>query len=159
MTDPRADLQVDGGGRERLRCPTDGIRGASVRESVVFSGSIVKLIEGGCNGVASTLWRAGAVAVGPRNSVRAEGPQRVSFLPSTYTRSFAKRQATFVYRAVAWRHHLFHSEESKRQLVEISETFSMRELGMCTWCYMRNPVKTKRITRRADLTGRRTISA
>jgi class I fructose-bisphosphate aldolase len=53
----------------------------------------------------------------------------------------------------------FGSEESKRQLVEIAETFQhAHELGLCTilWCYMRNPAfKTKEADYHvaADLTG------
>ena len=53
----------------------------------------------------------------------------------------------------------FGSEESKRQLQEIAETFQQaHELGMCTmlWCYLRNPAfKTKEADYHvaADLTG------
>src|SRR5262249_42948427 len=53
----------------------------------------------------------------------------------------------------------FGSEESKRQLVEISEVFQhAHELGLCTilWCYLRNAAfKTKEADYHvsADLTG------
>jgi fructose-bisphosphate aldolase, class I len=127
--------------------------------------NIVKLaIEGGCNAVASTLGVLGSVA--------RRYAHRIPFLlklnhneflsyPNAYdqikfgavTQAFemgAQGVGATIY---------FGSEESKRQIVEVTEAFQeAHELGMFTvlWCYLRNPAfKTKEndFHVSADLTG------
>jgi class I fructose-bisphosphate aldolase len=127
--------------------------------------NIVKLaIEGGCNAVASTLGVLGSVA--------RRYAHRIPFLlklnhneflsyPNAYdqikfgavTQAFemgAQGVGATIY---------FGSEESKRQIVEVTEAFQeAHELGMFTvlWCYLRNPAfktKEKDFHVAADLTG------
>jgi class I fructose-bisphosphate aldolase len=127
--------------------------------------SIVKLaIEGGCNGVASTLGVLGAVARKYAHKIpfvlKVNHNEFLSY-PNTYDQiRFASVKQAFDMGAVGVGATIyFGSEESKRQLVEISETFQhAHELGLCTilWCYMRNPAfKTKQADYHvaADLTG------
>ncbi len=127
--------------------------------------NIVKLaIEGGCNAVPSTLGVLGSVA--------RKYAHRIPFLlklnhneflsyPNAYdqikfgavTQAFemgAQGVGATIY---------FGSEESKRQIVEVTESFQeAHELGMFTvlWCYLRNPAfktKEKDFHVAADLTG------
>jgi fructose-bisphosphate aldolase, class I len=136
---------------------------------VYFDGeNIVKLaIEGGCNAVASTL---GVLA-----SVCRRYAHRIPFIlkinhnefisyPNSYDQIlFASVEQAFNMGAVAVGATIyFGSEESKRQIQEISDAFSAaHELGMATilWCYLRNPAfnKTKEggpdYHLAADLTG------
>src|SRR6476660_4062407 len=127
--------------------------------------NIVKLaIEGGCNAVASTL--------GVLSFVSRKYAHKIPFIlkfnhnefisyPNTYDQiRFASVKQAFDMGAVGVGATIyFGSEESKRQIVEISETFQhAHELGMCTilWCYLRNPAfKTKEADYHvaADLTG------
>ena len=126
---------------------------------------IVELaIEGGCNGVASTLGVLGAVA---RNYAH-----RLPFIlkfnhnelltyPNKYDQVFfAQVEQAYDMGAVAVGATIyFGSPESSRQIVEVSEAFkTAHELGMATilWCYTRNNAfKTKEADYHvsADLTG------
>jgi fructose-bisphosphate aldolase, class I len=127
--------------------------------------NIVKLaIEGGCNAVASTLGVLGSVA--------RKYAHRIPFLLKfnhneflSYPNSFDQirfaniKQAFEMGAAGVGATVYFGSEESKRQLQEVTEMFAQaHELGMFTvlWCYLRNPAfKTKEADYHvaADLTG------
>jgi class I fructose-bisphosphate aldolase len=127
--------------------------------------NIVKLaIEGGCNAVASTLGVLGSVA--------RKYAHRIPFMlkfnhneflsyPNSYDQiRFASIKQAFDMGAMAVGATIyFGSEESKRQLQEVTEMFQQaHELGMCTvlWCYLRNAAfKTKETDYHvaADLTG------
>jgi class I fructose-bisphosphate aldolase len=127
--------------------------------------NIVKLaIEGGCNAVASTLGVLGSVA--------RKYAHRIPFLlklnhnefltyPNTYDQiKFASVRQAFDMGAMGVGATIyFGSEESKRQIQEVTEMFQhAHELGMFTvlWCYLRNPAfKTKDADYHvaADLTG------
>jgi len=127
--------------------------------------NIVKLgIEGGCNAVASTLGVLGAVARRYAHKV----PLIVKFnhnefisYPNTYDQiRFASVKQAFDMGAQGVGATIyFGSEESKRQIQEVSEMFQQaHELGLFTvlWCYLRNPAfKTKDTDYHvaADLTG------
>jgi class I fructose-bisphosphate aldolase len=127
--------------------------------------NIVKLaLEGGCNGVASTLGVLGSVA--------RKYAHRIPFLlkfnhnefisyPNSYDQiRFANIKQAFEMGAMGVGATIyFGSEESKRQLQEVTEMFHRaHELGMFTvlWCYLRNAAfKTKEADYHvsADLTG------
>jgi len=127
--------------------------------------NIVKLaIEGGCNGVASTLGVLGAVA--------RRYAHRVPFIlkinhnelltyPNTFDQVlFASIDQAFDMGAAAVGATIyFGSEESSRQITEISECFAYaHELGLATilWCYLRNSAFKKDgrdYHSSADLTG------
>jgi class I fructose-bisphosphate aldolase len=126
---------------------------------------IVELaIEGGCNGVASTLGVLGSVA--------RKYAHRIPFIVKinhnellTYPNRY--KQVVFAQVEQAWdlgaaavgATIYFGSEDCDRELVEISEAFSRaHELGMATvlWCYLRNPAFKKDgvdYHSAADLTG------
>ncbi len=127
--------------------------------------NIVRLaIEGGCNAVASTFGVLGAVA--------RRFAHKIPFVVKinhnellTYPNKFdqilfgtvdqAKDMGAVAVGATVY----FGSEESTRQITEISQAFAYaHELGMATilWCYLRNPkFKTKEgdMHAAADLTG------
>jgi class I fructose-bisphosphate aldolase len=127
--------------------------------------NIVKLaIEGGCNAVASTL--------GVLSSVARRYAHKIPFIlkfnhnefisyPNTYDQiMFASVRQAFDMGAVGVGATIyFGSEESKRQIQEVSARFQQaHELGMFTvlWCYLRNSAfKTKEADYHlaADLTG------
>ncbi len=109
--------------------------------------NIVKLaIEGGCNAVASTLGVLGVVA--------RKYAHKIPFLVKlnhnelmTYPNKFDQimfanvQQAADMGAAAVGATIYFGSEESSRQIMEVSEAFHMaHELGMATvlWCYLRN---------------------
>ena len=121
-------------------------------------------IEGGCNGVASTLGVLGAVA--------RKYAHRIPFLLKfnhneflSYPNSFDQIRFANIKQAFEMGAQgvgatiYFGSEESKRQLQEVTQMFHhAHELGMFTvlWCYLRNPAfKTKEADYHlaADLTG------
>ncbi len=109
--------------------------------------NIVKLaIEGGCNGVASTLGVLGAVARKYAHKIpfilKINHNELLTY-PNSYDQIlFAQVQQAFDMGAVAVGATIyFGSDRSDRQIVEISEAFQMaHELGMVTvlWCYLRN---------------------
>jgi len=109
--------------------------------------NIVKLaIEAGCNAVASTLGVLGAVSRKYAHKI----PFIVKFnhnelltYPNTYDQIFfAQIEQAFDLGAVGAGATIYYgSEESNRQITEVSEAFRMaHELGMFTvlWCYLRN---------------------
>ncbi len=129
------------------------------------SENIVKLaIEGGCNAVASTL--------GVLGSVSRKYAHRIPFIlklnhneflsyPNSYDqiRFASVKQASDMGAVGVGATVYFGSEESKRQIVEVSEMFQQaHELGLFTvlWCYTRNAAfktKDKDYHLSADLTG------
>lgn len=127
--------------------------------------NIVKLaIEGGCNGVASTLGVLGAVNRKYAHRipfiVKLNHNEFISY-PNTFDQiMFASVDQAFDMGAVAVGATIyFGSEESARQIVEVSEAFHRaHELGLVTilWCYLRNPAFStaeKDFHVSADLTG------
>jgi len=140
--------------------------GASfARNPDYFDGeNIVKLaIEGGCNAVASTYGVLGAVA--------RKYAHKIPFLVKinhnellTYPNKFDQimfgtvRQALVMGAAAVGATIYFGSEESGRQIVEVSRAFAhAHEMGLATvlWCYLRNNAfkKDKDYHVSADLTG------
>jgi class I fructose-bisphosphate aldolase len=126
--------------------------------------NIVKLaIEGGCNAVASTFGVLGSVA--------RKYAHRIPFIVKinhnellTYPNRFDQvlfgtvEQAYDMGAAAVGATIYFGSDQSTRQIVEISQAFAKaHELGMATvlWCYLRNPAfkKDKDYHVSADLTG------
>ncbi|HEX3646399.1 MAG TPA: class I fructose-bisphosphate aldolase [Vicinamibacterales bacterium] len=127
--------------------------------------NIVKLaIEGGCNGVASTLGVLGAVARKYAHKIpfllKFNHNEFLSY-PNAFDQiKFASVRQAFEMGAMGVGATIyFGSEESKRQLQEVTTAFEKaHELGMFTvlWCYLRNPAfKTKDVDYHlaADLTG------
>jgi class I fructose-bisphosphate aldolase len=127
--------------------------------------NIVKLaIEGGCNAVASTLGVLGMCARKYAHQIpfilKFNHNEFLSY-PNSYDQiRFASIKQGFEMGAAGVGATIyFGSEESKRQLQEVSEMFQQaHELGMFTvlWCYLRNPAfKTKDVDYHlaADLTG------
>jgi class I fructose-bisphosphate aldolase len=127
--------------------------------------NIVKLaIEGGCNMVASTLGVLGSVARKYAHKipflVKVNHNEFLSY-PNAYDQiRFANiRQAFDMGAQGVGATIYFGSEESKRQIQEVTEWFhEAHQLGMFTvlWCYLRNPAfKTKEADYHvaADLTG------
>jgi class I fructose-bisphosphate aldolase len=136
---------------------------------IYFDGeNIVKLaIEGGCNAVASTLGVLGSVCRKCAHKIpfilKINHNEFLSY-PNTYDQIlFATVQQAFEMGATAVGATIyFGSEESKRQIQEISAAFhEAHQLGMATilWCYLRNSAfnKTKEggpdYHVAADLTG------
>ncbi|MBZ0200810.1 MAG: class I fructose-bisphosphate aldolase [Ignavibacteriaceae bacterium] len=126
--------------------------------------NIVKLaIEGGCNAVASTL---GVLGMTARKYVT-----KIPFIVKinhnellTYPNKFDQimfagvEQAYDMGAAAVGATIYFGSEESSRQIIEVSEAFQYaHEMGLATvlWCYLRNPEfkKDKDYHVSADLTG------
>ena len=109
--------------------------------------NIVKLaIEGGCNGVASTLGVLGSVARRYAHKIpfilKINHNEFLSY-PNKFDQIlFASVQQAWDMGAVAVGATIyFGSAESSRQIVEVSEVFQMaHEMGMGTilWCYLRN---------------------
>jgi len=109
--------------------------------------NIVKLaIEGGCNGVASTLGVLGSVSRRYAHRIpmilKLNHNEFLSY-PNTYDQSmFAEVEQAFEMGAVAVGATVyFGSAESRRQIWEVSQAFSRaHEMGMATilWCYLRN---------------------
>lgn len=127
--------------------------------------NIVRLaIEGGCNAVASTLGVLGAV--GRRYAhkipflVKLNHNELLTY-PSIYDQTmFADVEQAFDMGAVAVGATVYYgSEESRRQILEVSEAFARaHELGMVTvlWAYLRNSAFKHEGTdyhTAADLTG------
>src|SRR5689334_16715911 len=115
--------------------------------------NIVKLaIEGGCNAVASTFGVLGATARRYAHRipfiVKLNHNEFISYPNSFDQIKFASvKQAWNMGAAAVGATIYFGSEESKRQIQEVSEMFEhAHELGMFTvlWCYLRNAAfKTK----------------
>jgi len=127
--------------------------------------NIIKLaIEGGCNGVATTLGVLGAVARKYAHKIplilKLNHNELLSY-PNTYDQilfSSVSQAYEMGCRAVGATIY-FGSPESDRQIIEISQAFkAAHEMGMVTilWCYLRNSAfKTGKIDYHtaADLTG------
>jgi class I fructose-bisphosphate aldolase len=126
--------------------------------------NIVKLaIEGGCNAVASTLGVMGMTARKYAHKI----PYILKLNHNellTYPNKFDQimfagvEQAFDIGAAAVGATIYFGSEESSRQIIEVSEVFQYaHEMGMATvlWCYLRNPEfkKDKDYHSSADLTG------
>ena len=126
--------------------------------------NLVKLaIEGGANGVASTLGVLGSVCRKYAHKIpfimKINHNEFLSY-PNTFDQSmFAGVEQAFDMGAIAVGATVyFGSEESRRQIWEVSQAFShAHQLGMMTilWCYLRNSgFKTdKDYSLAADLTG------
>jgi class I fructose-bisphosphate aldolase len=127
--------------------------------------NIVKLsIEGGCNAVASTLGVLGSVSRRYAHRipfiVKLNHNEFISY-PNSYDqiRFASVKQAWDMGAAGVGATIYFGSEESKRQLQEVTTLFQQaHELGLFTvlWCYLRNAAfKTKDVDYNlaADLTG------
>jgi class I fructose-bisphosphate aldolase len=127
--------------------------------------SIVKLaIEGGCNAVASTLGVLGAVSRKYAHKIpfllKLNHNELLTY-PTKYDQiMFASVKQAFDMGATAVGATIyFGSEESSRQIQEVSEAFAYaHEMGMVAvlWCYLRNPAFKKDGTDyhvAADLTG------
>src|SRR6187397_545198 len=127
--------------------------------------NIVKLaLEGGCNAVASTLGVLGAIARKYAHKIpfllKFNHNEFLSYPNSFDQIRFANIKQAFEMGAVGVGATIyFGSEESKRQLQEVTQMFHQaHELGMATvlWCYLRNSAfKTKEADYHtaADLTG------
>lgn len=120
---------------------------------IYFDGeNIVKLaIEGGCNAVASTLGVLGLVSRKYAHKIpfilKINHNEFISY-PNTYDQiMFANVEQAYDMGAVAVGATIyFGSEESKRQIQEVSAAFqAAHQLGMATilWCYLRNPAFNK----------------
>lgn len=126
--------------------------------------NIVSLaLEGGCNAVASTFGVLGTVARRYAHRipfvVKLNHNQLLTY-PNTFDQiMFGTVEQAFDMGAAAVGATIyFGSEESARQIVEVSEAFARaHELGMCTilWCYLRNAAfkSDKDYHVSADLTG------
>ncbi|MCC7416537.1 MAG: class I fructose-bisphosphate aldolase [Acidobacteria bacterium] len=127
--------------------------------------NIVRLaIEGGCNAVTSTLGVLGATARRYAHRIpfilKINHNEFLSY-PNSYDQiGFASVRQAFEMGATGVGATIyFGSEESKRQIQEVTAAFQQaHELGMCTilWCYLRNGAfKTKEADYHlaADLTG------
>lgn len=126
--------------------------------------NIVRLaLEGGCNAVASTLGVCGIVARKYAHKipfiVKMNHNEFLTY-PNKFDQiMFGQVDQAFEMGAVAIGATIyFGSDESGRQIVEVSETFKYaHELGLATilWCYLRNPdfKKDKDYHLSADLTG------
>jgi class I fructose-bisphosphate aldolase len=127
--------------------------------------NIAKLaLEGGCNAVASTLGVLGAVSRQYAHKIpfimKFNHNEFISYPNSFDQIRFASVEQAFDMGAMGVGATIyFGSEESKRQLVEVSELFQQaHELGMFTvlWCYLRNSdfkVDGTDYHTAADLTG------
>ncbi len=121
-------------------------------------------IEGGCNGVASTLGVLGSVARLYAHKIpfilKINHNELLTY-PNTFDQvMFASVKQAFDLGAVAVGATIYYgSAESSRQIQETSEAFQYaHELGMMTilWCYLRNPsfkVAGQDYHASADLTG------
>src|SRR5881296_323567 len=126
--------------------------------------NIVKLaIEGGCNAVASTFGVLGSVARKYAHKipfiVKINHNELLTF-PNRFDQVLfgTVQQAYDMGAAAAGATIYFGSDQSTRQIVEISQAFAhAHELGMATvlWCYLRNSAfkKDKDYHVAADLTG------
>lgn len=141
--------------------------GASFAPNPLYldSENIVKLaIEGGCNAVASTFGVLGSVARKYSHKipfvVKLNHNELLTY-PNSYNQILfgTVEEAWNMGAAAVGATIYFGSEESRRQIIEISEAFEYaHELGMATilWCYLRNDGFKKDGTdyhSSADLTG------
>ncbi len=140
--------------------------GASFAKNPIYFDpeNIVKLaLEGGCNAVASTLGILGACSRKYAHKI----PFLLKFNHNeflTYPNKFDQiffasiKQARDMGAVAVGATIYFGSDQSARQIVEVSEAFAMaHDMGMATvlWCYLRNPAfkQDKDYHVSADLTG------
>ncbi|NNE33645.1 MAG: class I fructose-bisphosphate aldolase [Rhodothermales bacterium] len=141
--------------------------GASFAKNPIYFDpeNIVKLaIEGGCNAVASTYGVLGSVARKYAHKIpfilKINHNELLTY-PNTFDQiMFARVEEAWEMGCVGIGATIyFGSEESSRQIVEVSQAFALaHELGMATilWCYMRNSgFKVDGVNHEgsADLTG------
>lgn len=141
--------------------------GASFAPNPIYfdAENILKLaIEGGCNGVATTLGALGIVARKYAHKIplilKINHNELLTY-PNKYDQIlFSTVKQAYDMGCVAVGATIyFGSEESSRQIVEVSRAFAhAHELGMATilWCYLRNnafKTKNKDYHVAADLTG------
>ena len=110
--------------------------------------NIVKLaIEGGCNGVASTLGVLGMVSRKYAHKIpfimKLNHNELLTY-PAKYDQIMfgSVEQAVDLGAAAVGATIYFGSEESSRQIIEVSQAFQYaHEMGLATilWCYLRNP--------------------
>ncbi|GBF49497.1 fructose-bisphosphate aldolase class I [Leptospira ryugenii] len=140
--------------------------GASfAKNPIYFDGeNIIKLaIEGGCNGVATTLGVLGSVARKYAHKIpfilKINHNELLTYPNKSEQILFATVKQAFDQGCVAIGATIyFGSDDSGREIVEISKVFDMaHQLGMATilWCYVRNSAfkKDKDYHVSADLTG------
>jgi len=120
-------------------------------------------IEGGCNAVASTFGVLGMLSRKYAHKipflVKLNHNELMTY-PNTYNQVMfgSVEQAYDMGAAAVGATIYFGSEDSRRQIIEVSESFALaHELGMATvlWCYLRNPAfkQDKDYHTSADLTG------
>jgi class I fructose-bisphosphate aldolase len=139
---------------------------ASFAKNPVYfdGGNIVKLaLEGGCNAVASTFGVLGSVARQYAHKIPfivKINHNELMTLPNKFDQIMfgGVRQAADMGAAAVGATIYFGSDESGRQIVEVSQAFALaHEMGLATvlWCYLRNPAfkKDKDYHVSADLTG------
>src|SRR5215475_6434138 len=125
---------------------------------------IVELaIEGGCNAVASTFGVLGAVSRAYAHKIpfiAKINHNELLIYPNRFDQVLfgTVKEAADMGAAAVGATIYFGSDESSRQIVEISQAFALaHELGLATvlWCYLRNPAfkKDKDYHVSADLTG------
>src|SRR5215475_1007127 len=126
--------------------------------------NIVKLaVEGGCNAVASTFGVLGSVARKYAHKipfiVKINHNELLTF-PNQFNQILfgTVKEAYEMGAAAVGATIYFGSEQSDRQIIEVSRAFAeAHDLGMATvlWCYLRNPAfkKDKDFHLSADLTG------
>src|ERR1700730_11462753 len=143
--------------------------GASFAKNPIYfdGGNIVKLaIEGNCNAVASTFGVLGSVAHKYAHKipfiVKMNHNELLTF-PNQFNQILfgTVKEAYDMGAAAVGATIYFGSEQSDRQIIEISRAFvEAHELGMATvlWCYLRNNAfkKDKDYHLSADLTGQAT---
>lgn len=110
--------------------------------------NIIQLaIEGGCNAVATTYGVLGSVARKYAHKIPFMlklNHNELLTMPNTFEQiMFAQVNAAYDMGCIAVGATIyFGSEDSRRQIIEVSEAFAhAHELGMATvlWCYLRNP--------------------
>lgn len=140
--------------------------GASFAKNPIYfdAENIVKLaVEGGCNAVASTFGVLGLVSRKYAHKIPfivKINHNELLTVPNKFDQiMFGKVEQAYDMGAAAVGATIyFGSDESSRQIVEVSEAFQYaHELGMATvlWCYLRNPEfkKDKDYHVSSDLTG------
>lgn len=141
--------------------------GASFAPNPIYfdAENIIRLaIEGGCNGVATTLGALGIMARKYAHKIpfilKLNHNELLTYPNKFDQKMFASVKQAYEMGCVAVGATIyFGSEESTRQIMEVARAFEhAHDLGMATilWCYLRNPAfktKEKDYHLAADLTG------
>lgn len=127
--------------------------------------NLIKLaLEGGCNGIASTLGVLGSMARTYAHKIpfilKFNHSEQLTY-PNSYDQVFfaSIKQAYDMGCVAVGATVYFGSEESRRQITEVSHAFAQaHDLGMATilWCYVRNSAfhtGAKNYNEAADITG------